>query len=121
MSIRRILLGLAFVAFVTKAAAVTWMTGIGGSIEALLANPVTRFVTAELAICLAMLCVWMWRDARQRGISVLPYVGATLALGGGGPLLYFAMHPEPAGAATPESARASAAGAAGAEPARVRA
>lgn len=118
MSIRRILLGLAFVAFVAEATAVTWMTGIGGSIEALLANPVTRFVTAELAICLAMLCVWMWRDARQRGISVLPYVVATLALGGGGPLLYFAMHPERAGAADSEDPRAPVAGA---EAARVRA
>jgi cytochrome bd-type quinol oxidase subunit 2 len=94
MSIRRILLGLAFFAFVAEAAAVTWMVGIGGTIDAMFANPVTRFMTAELTLCLVMLCVWMWRDARQRGINAVPYVVATALLGGGGPLLYFVLHPQ---------------------------
>ena len=93
MSIRRILLGVAFVAFVFEATAITYMTGIGGAIDAVFASPVTTFMMVELTLCLVMLCVWMWRDAKQRGINAVPYLVATALLGGAGPLLYFVVHP----------------------------
>ena len=97
MNVHRILLVIAFAAFTVEAVAITAMVGIGGTVEALFANPVTRFVTAEVALCLVMLCVWMARDARQRGISVLPYVALTVMLGGPGALFYFVMHPKHSG------------------------
>src|SRR4029077_8578246 len=52
-----------------------------GSIGALLA-----FV--DLTIALGLVTLWMWQDARERGVAPVPYVVLTLALGSVGPLLY---------------------------------
>lgn len=49
---------------------------------------VTWTIFADLVIALGMVCIWMFRDARARGISPLPYLAATLLLGSVGPLLY---------------------------------
>ena len=45
-------------------------------------------VFTDLAIALTIVLVGMVMDARRRGISVLPFVIATLALGSLGPLAY---------------------------------
>ena len=39
-------------------------------------------------IALSLVIAWMVRDARARGVSPLPYVVLTLALGSVGPLVY---------------------------------
>ena len=57
-------------------------------VELATANAVTITLTADLLIALSLVVVWMWRDARDRGISPLPYVLLTLGTGSAGPLLY---------------------------------
>ena len=93
MNLRRIIPAIALAAFVFEGAAVLFITGVGASVDAMFANPVTRFMLFELALCLVMLSVWMWRDARQRGVNPVPYVAATLVLGAPGALFYFVRHP----------------------------
>src|SRR5262245_38752920 len=62
--------------------------GVLGVYELVLANAVTVMLLTDLTIALSMVLVWLWQDARQRGISPLPYVALTLAFGSVGPLLY---------------------------------
>ena len=45
-------------------------------------------VFADLVIALTLVMTWIWRDARSRGRSPVPWIAATLALGSFGPLLY---------------------------------
>lgn len=45
-------------------------------------------VLIDLVIALTLFLVWMWSDAKRRGISPLPYLVATLFLGSIGALLY---------------------------------
>lgn len=45
-------------------------------------------VLADLAIAIGLIAVWMWNDARKRGISPLPYLITSLFLGSVGPLAY---------------------------------
>jgi len=51
-------------------------------------NAIQLQIFVDLIIALTFVMVWMWRDARARGISPLPYVVATLLLGSIGPLVY---------------------------------
>ncbi len=62
--------------------------GVLGVYELVLANAVTVTLLTDLTIALTIVLVWIWQDARQRGISPLPYVALTLTLGSVGPLLY---------------------------------
>jgi hypothetical protein len=62
--------------------------GIGGLFELALANAVTVMLFADLAIALSLVIAWMWQDARQRGVSPIPYLVLTLMFGSVGPLLY---------------------------------
>lgn len=43
---------------------------------------------ADLLISLSLAATWLVRDARQRGVSSIPYVLLTIATGSAGPLLY---------------------------------
>lgn len=43
---------------------------------------------ADLTIACLFLCVWMYHDAPQRGLSAWPFILITLAAGSFGPLLY---------------------------------
>ena len=54
-------------------------------------NPGGAQVFVDLVIALCLLMVWMVGDARSRGITVWPYIVATLALGSFGPLAYLLM------------------------------
>jgi hypothetical protein len=62
--------------------------GYIGLFEQGLANAATIQVFLDLTIALSLVMLWMWEDARKRGISPLPYVALTLTLGSVGPLLY---------------------------------
>jgi hypothetical protein len=65
--------------------------GVCGFMHAATANTATIALTTDLAIALSMVGVWLWRDARARGVSPWPYLLLTAVLGSAGPLLYLAM------------------------------
>ena len=62
--------------------------GFVGFFQTELSNLPGAQVLADLTIALVMVLTWMVRDAREKGISVLPFVLLTLSLGSIGPLLY---------------------------------
>lgn len=88
MSKRQWLLGLALVDLAALNTYALYHYGLGGFVELITANAVVVAVLVDLAIALGLVAVWMWNDARDRGISPLPYLVTTLALGSIGPLLY---------------------------------
>ena len=47
---------------------------------------------ADLLIALAIAVVWMWRDARAKGVKPLPYALLTVATGSPGLLVYLLRH-----------------------------
>ena len=58
-----------------------WKYGYVGVFQLALANAATGVAFADLCIALGLIMLWMWRDARERGVL-------TLGLGSVGPLLY---------------------------------
>ena len=65
--------------------------GAMGILEAVTANTTTILLSVDVGIALVMISVWMWRDARARGKSALPYLVVTGLTGSAGPLLYLLM------------------------------
>ncbi len=88
MSGRQILLWLVLVDFAALSVYAVVQHGYLGVFELALANWATRLLFADLCIALALIALWMVRDARARGASVWPYLAVTLFLGSAGPLLY---------------------------------
>lgn len=62
--------------------------GYVGLFQFQLTSPAGIQVLADLVIALTLVMVWMYRDARARGTSFLPFAVLTLTLGSIGPLLY---------------------------------
>jgi hypothetical protein len=58
-------------------------------------------VSVDLTIALTLVAIWMWNDAKRRGIAVVPYLVVGLFLGSVGPLLYLLRRPDPDGADSP--------------------
>ena len=52
------------------------------------ANPASQLLFVDLAICLSLVAVWMVRDARSRGASVVPFLPLVFLFGPVGSLLY---------------------------------
>jgi hypothetical protein len=88
MNGQRALLCGVLAAFGALSAYVVYVHGLSGMWEAMTANGVTAVLTIDLSIALTLVSVWMWNDARDRGMSPVPYVLLTLAAGSVGPLLY---------------------------------
>jgi hypothetical protein len=62
--------------------------GYIGFFEQMIANAATITAFVDLTIALGLVMVWMWKDAQARGVSSVPYILLTFALGSIGPLLY---------------------------------
>jgi hypothetical protein len=88
MNKKQIALGVVFVDFAALTAYAIAHYVFVGIFEQAVANAASLQLFADLAIALSLVMVWMWQDARQRGISPLPYMLLTCALGSFGPLLY---------------------------------
>jgi hypothetical protein len=88
MNGKQIGLSLVLLAFAGFEAYAVWEHGVVGLFAAVLANSATTVAFVDLAIALGLVSVWMALDARDRRISVVPYLVVTLALGSVGPLLY---------------------------------
>lgn len=93
---RRFGLALLLADFLALTGYAVYQHGLMGVYQLVLANSVTTAAFVDLVIALSLIVVWMWRDARQRGVSAVPYVLVTLALGSAGPLLYLLMREEEA-------------------------
>jgi hypothetical protein len=89
---QRIGIGLVLLAFLDLNAYVVWQYGYMGFWELVTANAATVAVVVDLTIALLFVTVWMWRDARRRGINLLPFMALTATLGSVGPLLYLVVH-----------------------------
>lgn len=88
MNGKQIALGIVLVDFLALTAYAVWVHGYLGIFELLFANPATILGSTDLVISLSLASIWMWQDAKKRGISPVPYLVATAALGSAGPLLY---------------------------------
>lgn len=88
MSWKRLGIGLLLAAFAALNAWVVYEHGYVGFFEQVLANSATVAVLVDLTIALGLVTVWLWGDARDRGVSPLPYVLLTAVFGSVGPLLY---------------------------------
>jgi hypothetical protein len=83
-----LMLGLVLADFVGLTAWALYHHGYVGLFEVALASPAGIQVLADLGVALSLFMIWMWRDARERGIAFLPFAVATATLGSIGPLLY---------------------------------
>ena len=88
MNGKQIGLSVLLLAFLDLTAYAVYLHGLRGMFELLTANAVTVTLTTDLFIALTMVTVWIWRDARDRGVSPVPYAMLTLLAGSVGPLLY---------------------------------
>jgi hypothetical protein len=85
---QRILLVVTLLLFGALTAVTVWHHGYWGIFETMLQTWAGIQVLVDLVIALALVLVWMWRDARVLQRNVWPYVLITLAAGVFGPLLY---------------------------------
>lgn len=67
--------------------------GLAEVLAALGANPWGLQVTLDLCIALTLVCIWIWRDARARGRSALPWLVLTVCVGSIAPLVYLLLRP----------------------------
>lgn len=89
MNAKQIVLGIVLVGF----AAMTLYTFSQHSVYDLffvvpMMNAGTLLVTTDLVICLVLIGIWIWQDARARGVSPLPYIVLLGLFGSVGTLLY---------------------------------
>ncbi len=84
---------LILVPFSVLSLAALWEHGYWGLFEPAFRSLGAAQVLVDLAIALALFCVWMWRDASKTGRNPWFWLGMTLALGSFGPLLYLLSAP----------------------------
>ena len=77
MNLKKLLLGFLFVDFAAFNAYVVYTLGYDGFVREAIASLGSIAVLVDLSIALSLVFYWMVRDARRRGISVLPYVPLT--------------------------------------------
>lgn len=88
MNAKQIGLSVVLADFLALTGYAVYQYGYVGFFELMMANVATVTALADLVIALSLVMSWMVRDARQRGVSAIPYVVLTLVLGSVGPLLY---------------------------------
>jgi len=88
MNAKQIGLSVLLADFLALSAYAVYQYGYIGIFELMTANAATVAGFVDLVIALSLIVAWMVRDARARGVSSLPYVLLTLALGSVGPLVY---------------------------------
>ena len=88
MSFKRILLFVVLADFLGLTGYAVYHHGYVSFFDELLSSSVGIAAFADLTIALSLIALWMIGDARERGVSALPYLVLTLALGSVGPLLY---------------------------------
>ena len=89
MNVKQLVLEAVLLGFSALTAYAVYQHGYIGFFEQLLTtSSVTVATLVDLSIALGLIVLWIWQDARERGVSPLPYLVLTFALGSVGPLLY---------------------------------
>jgi hypothetical protein len=88
MNAKQIGLSLVLLAFGGVEAYGVWQVGYVGVFEQALGSVGATLGFVDLCVALGLVTVWLVQDARDRGISPVPYMLLTLGLGSVGPLLY---------------------------------
>lgn len=88
MNGKQVLLAAVLAGFSLLTAVAVYDYGYVGLFEVGLSNLVGVLVLTDLVIALSLVMVWIAADAKERGVSPLPYLALTLAFGSVGPLLY---------------------------------
>ena len=88
MNLKQIGLGILLMDFIALTAYAVWHHGYLAFFDVHAMNAINVQISVDLLIALGMVSLWMWRDARARGVSALPYLVVTMFLGSIGPLLY---------------------------------
>jgi Terpene cyclase DEP1 len=88
MNAKQIGLSILLADFLGFTAYAVYAYGFVGLFALVFANAATTLAMVDLTIALTMVAVWMWQDARNRGISPIPYLLITAVSGSAGPLLY---------------------------------
>lgn len=88
MNARQIGLSVVLADFVALTAYVIYQYGYVGFFAMATANAVSVQLLVDLVIALSLFSIWMLRDAREHGISPLPYLLLVLTLGSIGALAY---------------------------------
>ncbi|HEY8516515.1 MAG TPA: DUF2834 domain-containing protein [Candidatus Binatia bacterium] len=96
MSWKKVLLAVVLADFSFLTAYAVWQVGYVGFFAEVTSTWSGITCAVDLVIALGLIATWMVRDARQHGISPLPYLVLTATLGSVGPLLYLLRRPEPA-------------------------
>lgn len=65
----------------------------GGVIDAVTFNWWSTQVFVDLVIAAALICVWIYRDARTRGHNPWPWIVGTAIVGMFAPLVYLVLRP----------------------------
>ena len=95
MNAKKILLAAVLADFVALTAWAVYQLGYVGFFTTVLSTPAGIACAVDLVIALGLVTTWMIRDAREHGVSPVPYVILTATLGSVGPLLYLLRRPEP--------------------------
>ena len=109
MNLKKIAL---FVILADFAAYTVWVAMNGGTfteiVTAFSTNPWQLQVLLDLVLALSLFSIWLWRDARERGVNPLPWLIATCLVGSIAPLAYLLIRPDaPVTAGHASRARAS--------------
>jgi hypothetical protein len=107
MNWKQIGLGIVLLGFSLLTAECVYQYGYLGFFRMAASNIVSITLSADVVIALTMIAVYMGNDARERGISPVPYLLLTLTLGSVGPLLYLIRRSSDASANVPRAAQVS--------------
>jgi len=88
MNLKQIGIGIVLADFVGLTAYAVWHYGYLAFFDVHAMNAINLQISVDLVLALGMVSLWLWQDARARGVSALPYLVVTLFLGSIGPLLY---------------------------------
>ncbi|HSO37983.1 MAG TPA: DUF2834 domain-containing protein [Labilithrix sp.] len=93
MNLKKIVPAVLLVGFSALTAEVVVKDGYTEWLRIAFTNTSAGLLLVDLTIALALVLVWMIKDARERDATVWPYAILTVALGSVGPLLYLVMRP----------------------------
>ena len=85
---RTLVLGVVLAAFSVLNLAAFATYGYIGSFEVLFSTLPGTLVTVDVVISVTLILLWMWTDARERGLPFWPYAIVALLLGSVGTLAY---------------------------------